>query len=233
MRPAVSCFGRNCLRFFVPPGAPLRAGYWRGQAMMSWGEMVVRGGWRHGRHFAGAVLVTALAGCAALNQAQAPSLDTIAESMPAQLAGFTLGETARRPGPSLAFDYATPNRSAVGSVLVFDGAARVPNDPADPAIDRELTTAVMELSEAPQGRTGRRLAERDRATLAELGLRCAVLTGAFGRAAVIRHVCIGGADGRFVKVQVTMADSRPPPADARAFAAAALQGVRNAGAARP
>ena len=201
--------------------------------MMNGGEPVVRGGWRRGRHFLGAVLVAALAGCAALDMARAPSLDTVAEAMPAQLAGFALGETARRPGPSLAFDYATPNRSAVGSVLVFDGAVRAPDDPADPIIDRELTSAVLELSEAPQGRTGRRLAERERATLPELGLRCAVLTGAFGRAAVIRHVCIGGADGRFVKVQVTMADSRPPPADARAFAAAALRAVRGAGAARP
>ncbi|MBW6396573.1 hypothetical protein KPL78_01885 [Roseomonas sp. HJA6] len=175
-------------------------------------------------------LILATAGCAALNQAQAPSLDTIAQAMPQQLAGFTLGETARRPGPSLSLDYATPNRGAVGSVLIFGGATPAPSDPAAPGIDRELTAAVAELSEAPQGRTGRRLAEQERVTLAEAGLRCAVLTGAFGRAPVVRHVCIGGAQGRFVKVQVTMAERRPAQADPTAFAAAALQAVRGAGA---
>lgn len=150
--------------------------------------------------------------------------------MPQNLAGFTLGDTARRPGPALALDYATPNRSAVGSVLVFNGATPAPNDPAAPGIDRELTSAVAELSEAPQGRTGRRLAEKERMTLSEAGLRCAVMSGAFGRAAVIRHVCIGGAQGRYVKIQVTMAERRPAQADATAFAAAALQAVRSAGA---
>jgi len=169
----------------------------------------------------------AVASCAMMEQAQAPSLETIAQRMPEHLAGFVLGEAAQRPGPSLALDYATPNRSAVGSVLVYAGATgTVPNDPAAPAIDRELTAAVAELSEAPQGRTGRRLAERDRVTSVEAGLRCAMMTGAFGRAPVLRQVCIGGADGRFVKIQVTMADRRPPPADSMAFASAALAAVR-------
>ena len=171
-----------------------------------------------------ALAVLAAAGCATMEQA--PPLDTVAQSMPQQLAGFVLGETSQRPGPSLAFDYATPNRSAVGSVLVYAGAAAAPSDPGAPAIDRELTAAVAELCEAPQGRTGRRLAERERVTLPEAGLRCAIMTGAFGRAPVVREVCIGGAQGRFVKIQVTMADSRPRPADARAFAAAALGAVR-------
>lgn len=174
-----------------------------------------------------ACALMATVGCAMLEQAQAPSLDVIGQRMPQHLAGFVLGDTAERPGPSVTFDYATSNRSAVGSVLVYDGAgAAAPSDPAAPAIDRELTAAVAELSEAPQGRTGRRLAERERMTLAQVGLRCAIMSGAFGRAPVLRHVCIGGADGRFVKIQVTMADSRPPPADALAFAGAALRAVR-------
>ena len=187
--------------------------------MIAWKQM----GCTLGRSLAAGALVT-MAGCAALQQA--PTLEAIAERMPQQLAGFVRGEVAQRPGPSVTFDYATPNRAAVGSVLVYAGVGPVPNDPAAPAIDRELTAAVAELSEAPQGRTGRRLAERERMTLPELGLRCAIMTGAFGRAPVMREVCIGGADGRFVKVQVTMADSRPPPADATAFAGAALHAVR-------
>ena len=174
-----------------------------------------------------ACMVLAVAGCSAMEQAQAPSLETIAQRMPEQLAGFVLGETAQRPGPSLSLDYATPNRSAVGSVLIYAAAgSAAPSDPSAPAIDRELTAAVAELSEAPQGRTGRRLAERERVTLAEAGLRCALMVGAFGRAPVVRQVCVGGADGRFVKIQVTMADRRPPPADALGFARAAVAAVR-------
>ena len=182
---------------------------------------------RSGAAMAGAAFVALAAGCAAFDEANRPGLDAIAARMPAQLAGFMLGETARRPGPALAVDYATANRSAVGSILVYEaptGAA--PSDPASPAIDRELTAAVAEVAEGPHGRTGRRLTERERVTLPEAGLRCAVLTGAFGRAPVARHVCVGGAQGRFVKGHVTMADTRPPPADATAFAAAALRAVR-------
>ncbi|GGJ16908.1 hypothetical protein [Neoroseomonas lacus] len=174
-----------------------------------------------------ACMALAVAGCAAMEQAQAPSLETIGQRMPEQLAGFVLGETAQRPGPSLSLDYATPNRSAVGSVLIYAAAgSAAPSDPSAPAIDRELTAAVAELSEAPQGRTGRRLAERERVTLAESGLRCALMAGAFGRAPVVRQVCVGGADGRLVKIQVTMADRRPPPADALGFATAAVAAVR-------
>jgi hypothetical protein len=176
---------------------------------------------------AGAALLLAMTGCAAIEEAGRPSLDTVAQRMPAQLAGFMLGDTARRPGPALALDYATGNRSAVAAILVYDapgGAA--PSNPSSPAIDREVTSAVAEMSEAPYGRGGRRLAERERITIADPGLRCAILTGAFGRAAVVRHVCIGTAQGRFVRIQVTMADRNPPPADATAFASAALRAVR-------
>lgn len=181
------------------------------------------GGMARRRAVAGVALV--LAGCSTMMQA--PSLETIATRMPQDLGGFILGEAAQRPGPSVTFDYATPNRAAVGSVMVYEGAgATAPADPTAPAMDRELTAAVAELSEAPQGRTGRRLSERERVTLPEAGLRCAVMTGAFGRAPVMRQVCIGGADGRFVKTQVTMAATRPPSADATAFAAAALRAVR-------
>ena len=190
---------------------------------MGWGRIR-----RLGRDGAAACAFLAVAGCAVMDQA-APSLETVAQEMPRDLAGFVLGEAAQRPGPALSLDYATSNRSAVGSVLVYTAAGgAAPSNPAAPAIDRELTSAVAELSEAPPGRTGRRLAERERMTLPEAGLRCAIMTGAFGRAPVLREVCIGGAHGRFVKIQVTMADSRPPPADATAFAAAALSAVRAA-----
>lgn len=182
---------------------------------------------RRAARWGAATGMIALAACAAIEEAGRPSLDTIAQRMPAQLAGFMLGETARRPGPALALDYATANRSAVGAILVYDApGAAAPADPRSPTIERELTSAVAEVSEAPYGRGGRRLTERERITIADPGLRCAIMTGSFGRAAVLRHVCIGAAQGRFVRVQVTMADRNPPPADAAAFAAAGLRAVR-------
>jgi hypothetical protein len=172
-------------------------------------------------------LALLLAGCAGVQGLARPDLATVAARMPAEMAGFLRGESERRPGPSLAMDYATANRRAVGSILVYETpAGAAPDDPAAAEIDREVTHAVIEVAEAPHGRTGRRLTERERLTLSEAGLRCAVLRGAFGRAPVMRHLCVGGAQGRFVKIQVTMGDTEPPPADAVAFATAALRAVR-------
>ncbi len=169
----------------------------------------------------------ALGACSGLDEAQRPALETIAARMPAEIAGFQRGATPQRPGEILTLDYATPNRAAVATVLVYaTGGRAVPADPASPEIDREVTSAVMELTEAPQGRTGRRLTERERFTIADPGLRCAVMEGAFGRAPVTRHVCVGAAQGRIVKVQVTMGTGRAPRADAAAFAAGALRAVR-------
>jgi hypothetical protein len=173
-------------------------------------------------------LMLAVAGCAALEDSQRPSLEAITTRMPVEIAGFQRGDTARRPGDVLALDYATPNRAAVATVLVYGTGRSVPADPGSPEIDREVSSAVMEVTEAPQGRTGRRLTERERFNVAEPGLRCAVMQGAFGRAPVTRHVCVGSAQGRVVKVQVTMGTSRTPQADAVAFAAGALRAVRGA-----
>lgn len=173
-------------------------------------------------------LLLALGACAGFDEVGRPSLDTVATRMPAQIAGFVLGETTERPGPVLSLDYATANRSAVATVLIYGtGGRAVPSDPNAPEIERELSSAVSEVSEAPSGRTGRRLAEQERITIADPGLRCSVMTGAFGRAPVTRHVCIGGAQGRFVKVQVTMGSAGTRgAADPLAFAAGALRAAR-------
>lgn len=179
-----------------------------------------------GRGLAAACLM--LAACSALEEAGRPSLDTVATRMPANIAGFTLGEVGQRPGPALALDYATPNRSAVATVLVYNtGGRAAPTDPASPEFERELSSTVAEVTEAPSGRTGRRLTEQRRVTVADPGLRCAVMSGAFGRAPVTRHVCVGSAQGRFVKVQVTMGSGATrESADAMAFAAEAVRAVR-------
>lgn len=168
-----------------------------------------------------------LAACAGVMDSQRPSLDEIEARMPREIAGFVLGETAQRPGPILSMDYATANRAAVATVLVYEtGGRAAPEDASAPEIDRELSAAVMEVTEAPAGRTGRRLTERERVTLTDAGLRCARMEGSFGRAPVARTLCVGGAQGRFVKIQVTMAARTPAPADAPAFAAGAIRAVR-------
>ncbi|MBR0680326.1 hypothetical protein GXW74_07495 [Roseomonas eburnea] len=179
-----------------------------------------------GRSLVAACLL--LTACSAMEEASRPPLDTLATRMPAEIAGFVLGDAAQRPGPTLALDYATRNRAAVATVLVYGtGGRAAPSDPAAPEFDRELSSAVTEVTEAPSGRTGRRLTEQRRVTVADPGLRCAVMSGAFGRAPVTRHVCIGSAEGRFVKVQVTMASGAPSEsADAMAFAAGVVRAVR-------
>lgn len=182
-----------------------------------------------GRVFRGLVpgLLLLCAACAGFDESQRAPLETVAARMPGEIAGFVRGEIPPRPVDVLTLDYATPNRGAVATVQVnATGGRSVPSDPASPDLDRALTAAVSEVTEAPQGRTGRRLAERERLTIADPGLRCAIMEGAFGRAPVTRHVCVGSAQGRLVKVQVTMATRRPPPADAVAFAAGALRAVR-------
>jgi hypothetical protein len=182
---------------------------------------------RRGRRAAGLLVLAVLAGCAAIEDGARPTLDEVAARMPREIAGFMLGDSGQRTGAALSLDYATANRAAVAAVLVYEtGGRAVPSDPTSPEIDREVTTAVSEVTEVPYGRTGRRLAERQRITLSEAGLRCAVMEGSFGRAPVTRHICVGGAQGRFVKVQVTMPSRTPPPADALAFAAGALRAVR-------
>lgn len=181
-----------------------------------------------GRLAAAVASLAVLGACSAMDAATRPSIDDLAASMPREIAGFVRGDGAQRSAATLALDYATANRAAVATVLVYETGGRVPSDPAAEEVDREVTSAVSEVTDAPYGRTGRRLAERERITVADPGLRCAVLHGAFGRAPVTRHVCVGTAQGRFVKVQVTMSDRLAASVDAQAFAAGALRAARGA-----
>ena len=171
--------------------------------------------------------ILGVAACGSLPELGRPDLDTVAGRMPEEIAGFVRGDVVQRPGNTLSVDYATANRSAVGTVLVYETGGRpAPSDPASAEIDRAVTTAVSEVTEVPHGRTGRRLTERERVTIADPGLRCALLDGYFGRAPVRRHICVGGAGGRFVKIQVTTSATRGPGPDAVAFASGALRAVR-------
>ncbi len=185
-------------------------------------------------------LALGLAGCAApvgpLTR-DAPARPPLAEQtarLPPDLAGFRRGsETdfeATSPGYGHGVEYTAGGRTAVASVALYDrGLARVPIDPADPAITAELDTAVREATTLPPRTTGRALAEQRRRTIAAPGgpgLACADLAGNFGRTPIERLVCVGTASGRFVKVQVTMPDRSPPVADAAGFAAAAAAAAR-------
>jgi hypothetical protein len=156
-----------------------------------------------------------------------PDLGRAAAALPPQAAGFARGQIAdlerRYPGRGVSIDYATADRSAAATVAIYDlGQRSVPADPDSPAQRAEFDAAVSELLSLPPERTGRRFSERERFRLPVAGgppFACADLDGVLGRNPVRQTVCVGGAQGRFVKVQVMMLAREPLAADARAFAA--------------
>ncbi|HYF09627.1 MAG TPA: hypothetical protein VD970_18560 [Acetobacteraceae bacterium] len=184
----------------------------------------------------GALMVLALfAGCAegeTLPGAR-PGLASQAARLPAEAAGFQRGRVidyeAQRPGYGVGVDYATPSRAAVATVSLYDrGRGSVSSDPNSGDIEGELGVAVQEAMEGAGGRSGRRMTESGRVSVPAEGgaLRCARMEGSFGRSPVRRLVCVGGAGGRFLRVQVTMPESATPVANAEAFAAAMARAAR-------
>ncbi|WP_426956348.1 hypothetical protein [Muricoccus radiodurans] len=176
-------------------------------------------------------LAGALAGCASTEAptASRPTLDAALARLPAEAAGFQRGETSDvSPGDAGAgkvVEYATARRIAVAHVFVYDlNRPSVTEADLPPEVER----AVAEGTTLPQDRTGRRLAERSRTPVSARGgpLTCSTLGGTFGRNPVERHVCVGVAGGRFLRVQVTMPSRSPPVADAEAFATAVATAVR-------
>ena len=151
-----------------------------------------------------------------------------AARLPQQAAGFVRGRSIdyerERPGYGTGVDYATPNRAAVATVSLYTKGRT--SEPSTQDIEAELRTAVAEASEtAVSGRSARRFSGGQPMSLAD-GLRCVRLQGSFGRAPVQRLVCVGGAGGRFIRVQVTQPAAGVPGADPNAFAAAMVQAVR-------
>lgn len=157
-----------------------------------------------------------------------PDLARAAASLPATAAGFVRGTFAdlerRHPGRGISVDYATTDRAAAATVAVYDlGRGSVPADPDSAAQRAEFDASVRELTSLPPERTGRRFAERERFRLPVQGgpaFACAEFDGMLGRNPVRQTLCVGGAQNRFVKVQVMRVARDPSPADARAFAAA-------------
>jgi hypothetical protein len=183
----------------------------------------------------------AAAGCAEFagpgpSAAAPPSSAEIAHRLPAEAADFLRGATTEherdRPGFGTGVEYATRDRTAAASVRIYDrGVPRVPDLPTAPEIEAELDRSVAETLEAVRNRPGRRLTERERATAnlpedAGPGLRCALLHGSYGRLAVRERICVGGAGGKFLKVQVTTAERTAPATDATDFLAAIVRAAR-------
>ncbi|WP_338661988.1 hypothetical protein VQH23_17375 [Pararoseomonas sp. SCSIO 73927] len=175
-----------------------------------------------------ALALAALAGCATTGEDEAaaprdrPAIDAVLARLPAAAAGFERGAAQDvAPGDAGAgkvTEYVTPRRVAVGHVFLYDlGRPRVTAAELPPEVER----AVAEATALPSDRTGRQLSVAGRYTVPARGgdLSCASLEGSFGRTRVERQVCVGVADGRFLRVQVTMPSSAAPAADARAFAA--------------
>jgi hypothetical protein len=178
-----------------------------------------------------------LAGCAVAptGPAPRPTLEEAVARLPSTAAGLyrgasTVHETAN-PGLGIGVDYAAPGRGAVATVTLYDrGAAEpVPDDAEAPAIAAEFERAVEEVLAAGAVRRTHRLALAERVTApveGGEGLRCAVLRGRYGRDPVVSTLCLGGAAGRFLRVQVTMPDRSPPPADALGFTGAVAAAAR-------
>ena len=177
---------------------------------------------------AGAAL---LAGCAGADEAARarPPVEAVLARLPASAAGFSRGAVQEvAPGDAGAgrvAEYATARRVAVAFVFLYDL-----NRPAVTAADLppEVERAVSEATALPAERTGRQLSVAARTTVPARGgdLSCATLEGRFGRQQVERQVCVGVAEGRFLRVQVTM--PRSGAADARGFAAEVAAAARGA-----
>lgn len=186
--------------------------------------------------------VLAAGGCAAVTEGPAPRppLADVVARLPAEAAGFARGVATdherERPGYGIGVGYATPSRTAVATVHVYDrGVPRVPDDPAASAIEAELDRSVQEMLDVVPSRTGRSLVEQGRSTMPAAGggggpgLRCALLRGDYGRTPVVEHLCVGGAAGYFLKVQVTTDARNASAIDPGAFIGEIARAARGAG----
>ncbi|MGG5809251.1 hypothetical protein [Falsiroseomonas sp. CW058] len=164
-------------------------------------------------------------------------LDAAVARLPANVAGFTRGDAAWHerdtPGLGAAVDYAGPARSAVATVSLYDrGQAVTPGDPASPRVQGEFAAAVADAVATAGTRTSQQITERERSELPVPGgpaLSCARLSGTYGRQEVRTLLCLGTADGRFLKVQVTAPARQVRPVDPIPFVIGIAQAARGQG----
>ncbi|WP_372618851.1 hypothetical protein [Falsiroseomonas sp.] len=187
----------------------------------------------------------ALAAACAPQQAGRPSaaggpapggLEAQAARLPAEVAGFTRGNTVwhepERPGFGVTVDYAAPARAAVATVNLYDrGQGAVAGAPGDPRLSSEFEIVIADVLALAGTRTQQRLAEQERSEAPVPGgapLTCSRLEGTYGRQQMTELVCLGAAAGRFLRVQVT-APLRPVrPVDPLLFAVEIAQAARGA-----
>jgi hypothetical protein len=171
-----------------------------------------------------------LAGCAdGLGSGAVGDPAGMAAALPAMAAGFHRHGTAGRDGGAVVVDYTAPAASAAARVWLHGpDAAPVPADPASPAQRTAFDQAISELAATAPGRTGRQFRERERAVWpmpAGHGMACATLAGSLGRESARQLVCVGGARGRLLRVQVTMLE-RGAGIDGHAFVTAIVAAAR-------
>lgn len=185
----------------------------------------------------GALLLSACAGGGAPTVPAPPTLEALAQRLPANVAGFARGDTTwherDRPGLGVAVDYAGPARSAVATVSLYDRAAgAVPDDPGSARLREEFDTALADVLATADGRTAQRMSESGRSEVAVPGgapLSCSRLDGLYGRQEVRTLVCLGAAGGRFLKVQVTSPARQVRPVDPIPFVVGITQAARGQG----
>jgi hypothetical protein len=149
-----------------------------------------------------------------------PRLEAAAARLPANVAGFTRGEATwherTTPGLGVAVDYAGPSRSAVATVSLYDRGRR----PDAASLTAEFDQALVDVMGVAGARTGQVITERERTSLpVSVGppLQCARLAGTYGRQEVTTLVCLGEADGRFLKTLVTWPSRQVRPVDPLPF----------------
>jgi hypothetical protein len=157
------------------------------------------------------------------------STTQLAARLPDEAAGFVRGDTVAAPfgEDGQEAGYRTPGRTGAGATVVL---YRQPGATVPPGAESPAVTQAFEalLQDAMRPLPHRRVREQDRFSLPDAGpatLRCVETTGVYGREQVQGLLCVGGVGGGVLRVRVTMPHGDPPPADARAFAAALLDAL--------
>lgn len=146
----------------------------------------------------------------------------LAAALPASADSFQRGATVpvRQPMPGLEVTYSTPNRRGAAFVqLVQPGSGS--------ASDAATSEYARWLAETTTGaRPGRRLAVVEEFTHAGgPGLRCAAMSGSYGRQPVLSTLCVAATGGHVLRLRVTMMRDTPLAGDARAFLAEIARGL--------
>ncbi len=186
---------------------------------------------RPGRAAIAAALL--LAGCQvpAERQSLSPAAPAdMATRLPEEAAGFQRGATTPLPRGEAGREigYRTPALVAAGATVEL---YRLPGVTLPEGIGSPDAQAAFDalVQEALRPVPPRRMREDGRFTLPageQALLRCAETSGSYGRERVQGLVCAGGVGGGLLRLRVAMPRQEPPPADARAFAAAILAALR-------